>query len=104
MKEEELQSVTVFTTGNNALLEVAKNLLSGNQIKFTTSLTGYNTEISIAKKDEDAATDLLSELVSNQYIPTNDSDLKIQSFIGKWGLAFLIMFVIIMITIFLLLK
>lgn len=115
MDEDKLTLVSVFSSTNFAVFQLAKSLLNEHEIKFWSNgeymppiLIGspYTFEIKVYKKNEQAAKKILRELkpTSDQYIPSNEPDKKIQSFIKHWGLVILLMFIIILITIFFLLK
>lgn len=115
MDEDKSILVTVFSSNNTAVFQMAKSLLNEHEIKFWSNgenmppiLIGspYTFEIKVYKKNEQAAKKILRELkpTSDQYIPSNESDKKIQSFIRHWGIVIILMFIMILITIFLLLK
>jgi len=103
-QKDETKLVPVTFQHSNALFQVAKSLLHKNGIKFWTNVSTYHSEIKVFKKDEEAANKILSELTSNQYIPSNKFDKKVHSFIGYWGVVIIIVFILIMVTVFLLLK
>ncbi|MEO8663997.1 MAG: hypothetical protein ABI462_00760 [Ignavibacteria bacterium] len=81
MKEEDnIELVTVYSTCNNAIFQIAKNILKSNGIKFFSnaayygviSTRVYNSEIKVFPKDIEAAKKLLSELTPSSYEPPNE--------------------------------
>lgn len=116
MEEDKEILISVFSSNNPPLFQIAKSLLDRHGIKFWSNdeyknlnligLLKYPSEIKVFEKDEIAARKILSELTqtSNQYIPSNKSGNKLQSFIVRRGVLIIILFVLIMVTIFLLLK
>lgn len=110
------EMVTVFSQNNVALFQIAKSLLEANDIKFWANaaygsivgLTGtgsYNLMIKVFEKDEKAARKILSKLTkAPPYVPSNKIDKKINSFIGRWAVVIILIFIITLIIVMYLLK
>lgn len=110
--EDELLLVSVFSSNNNALFQVAKSILDDNRIEYLSNgdylnrleAPVYSAEIKVFEKDEKTARELLSELEPNQYQPSSEFEKKALSLRWYWNLAILILFIILLISIVLLLK
>lgn len=108
------EMVTVYSENNSALFQIAKTILNQNGIKFWSngeyagvmvSRIPYTLNIKVFKKDEKAAKEVLSSLTSGEpYVATNQTDRKINTFIGKWGLVIIIVSLAILIASFFLFK
>lgn len=114
MEEDATILISVFSSHNAALFQLAKTLLNEQKIKFwsngefmNANLSGspYTFEIKVHSNAEKTAKKLLNKLIiSGQYEPTNEFDKKTKSFVGHWAIVIAGPVVIIMILIFLLLK
>ena len=109
MNEDKETLVSVFSTNNNALFQVAKTLLNSFKIKFFSTgeflnpmnAAVYSTEIKVFKKDEAAARKLLSELEPETYQPSSEVVNKILSLHWYWyvvGILILIMAIFFLLT------
>lgn len=102
--------VTVYSENNSALFQIAKTMLSEKGISFRSngeyagvmvSRIPYVLTIKVFKKDEKAARHILDNLTSTQtYAASNETDRKINAFIGKWGLIIIIVSILIMLAAF----
>lgn len=102
--------VTVYSENNSAIFQIAKTILSEKGIKFWSngeyagvmvSRIPYILTIKVFKKDEKAARRMLNNLSSTEpYVATNETDRKINAFIGKWGLIIIIVSVLILLAVF----
>jgi hypothetical protein len=114
--DEDNQSlVRVFSSTSFAVFQMAKSLLNENGIKFWSNgeymppmLSGtlYTFEIKVYNRNERAAEKILGKLepASVEYIPSNSSDKKMQSFIVRRGFLIIILSVVLMIILYYLLK
>ena len=108
------EMVTVYSENNSALFQIAKTMLSEQGIKFWSngeyagvmvSRIPYILTIKVFKKDEESARRILNNLSSTEpYIATNETDRKINAFIGRWGLILIILPILIMIALYLIFK
>lgn len=106
--------ITVFEENNSAIFQMAKTLLSREGIKFWSngeyagvmqSRIPYVLTIKVFKKDEKAARKLLSSFDSPEpYVSSNETDRKINTFIGKWGILIIILSIALMIAAFFIFK
>jgi hypothetical protein len=102
--------VTVYSENNSALFQIAKTMLSEKGINFWSngeyagvmvSRIPYILTIKVFKKDEKAARSILNNLSSTEpYIATNETDRRINTFMGKYGLIIIFVSVLIMLTVF----
>ncbi|MEO8666468.1 MAG: DUF2007 domain-containing protein [Ignavibacteria bacterium] len=108
MDEDKLITVSVFSSHNNALFQVAKSLLDENKIKYFSSgdylnnleAPVYSAEIRVFEKDEKSARELLSELVPAEYVPSDN----FESFLTKNGFKIILISFVIMLLIIWLVK
>ena len=108
------EMVTVYSENNSAVFQIAKSMLTEQGIKFWSngeyagvmvSRIPYVLIIRVIKKDEHAARKILSKLTpAEPYVASNETDRKINAFIGRWALVIIIFIIILMITVFLIFR
>jgi len=112
MNEDEKMLISVFSTNNNAVFQVAKSILDNNRIKFfsngdylnTLNPAAYSAEIKVFKKNEKAARELLSELAPTSSDLSNEFENKKLTQRGYWYIAIILLSLIIMIVAFAIFK
>lgn len=104
------EMVTVYEENNSSVFQIAKTMLSEQGIKFWSngeyagvmrSRIPYALTIKVVKKDEKAARKILNSLTSSgAYVASNETDRKINAFIGRWGIVIIIVSIALMIAAF----
>ncbi len=100
------EMITVYEENNSSVFQIAKTMLTQNGIKFWSngeyagvmqSRIPYVLTIKVFQKDEKAARKILTSLTSSEpYVASNETDRKINTFIGRWGIVIIIVSIALM--------